>query len=199
MTRRVADRYRGAVSRWEPGAAERLQAAAIELFVEQGFADTTVPQITARSGLTTRTFFRHFPDKREVLFAGEDELPEVVARVFAEADPALTPMEVIITGLSGVVASRLDGQHAYFRIRRAIISSDGGLQERELHKLARIVHAGTTGFRRRGLGPLQAAVAAQLAVTVFDIALHQWLDGNGKQPFVYSVTRTAQALAEVTR
>jgi len=61
----------------------------MELFTEQGFAETTVPQITARAGLTTRTFFRHFTDKREVLFAGEEELPVLVARLAAEAPSAL--------------------------------------------------------------------------------------------------------------
>ena len=68
------------MSRWEPDAAARLHAAAVDLFLEQGFAATTVPQITDRAGLTTRSFFRYYVDKREVLFAGEDELPAVVTQ-----------------------------------------------------------------------------------------------------------------------
>src|SRR5690242_7285084 len=97
------------MSRWERGAAQRLREAALELFVEHGFTAVTVPQITARAGLTTRTFFRHFADKREVLFAGEDALPGVVAQAFAAAAPELTPMEVIVTSLCDVFAPRFDG------------------------------------------------------------------------------------------
>ena len=60
------------MGRWEPDARDRLERAALELFVEHGFDPVTVPEITARAGLTTRTFFRHFADKREVLFADAD-------------------------------------------------------------------------------------------------------------------------------
>lgn len=81
-------------SRWQPNARERLERAAVELFLEQGFAETTVPQITARAGLTTRTFFRHFADKREVLFAVEEEIPGLVARLVAEAPASFWPDEV---------------------------------------------------------------------------------------------------------
>src|SRR4051812_29486114 len=97
------------MSRWESGAAERLHAAALELALEHGFAAITVPQITARAGLTTRTFFRHFADKREVLFTGEDAVPAVMTQAFAEAAPDLTPMQVIVQGLRDVVAPRFDG------------------------------------------------------------------------------------------
>ena len=186
------------MGRWEPAAADRLQRAALELFLEQGYADTTVPQITARAGLTTRTFFRHFPDKREVLFAGESELPGVVARLFAESDPTLSPLEVIVDGLCGVVASRLEGQRDYFQARRAVIQSDSGLRERELHKLSLLARAGETGFRERGLSPLHAAVAARLAVTVFDLALQRWLDSDTGLHFAAAVTQTAAALTDLT-
>jgi len=80
------------MGRWQPGARERLERAALELFLEQGFAETTVLRITARAGLTTRTFFRHFVDKREVLFAGEEEMPALVERLMAEAPATLGPM-----------------------------------------------------------------------------------------------------------
>ena len=87
MTRNV-NRYSRVMGRWQPGARDRLEAAALELFLEQGFAATTVPQITARAGLTTRTFFRHFADKREVLFAREAEMPALAEKINEVLDKA---------------------------------------------------------------------------------------------------------------
>src|SRR5580692_4264648 len=97
------------MSRWQPDARERLERAALQLFTEQGFAATTVPQITARAGLTTRTFFRHFADKREVIFGG-DEIPALATRLMAEAPPSLTPMTLIIRGLRTVAETRFEGR-----------------------------------------------------------------------------------------
>jgi len=181
------------MARWAPDAAERLREAAMELFVEHGFADATVPQITARAGLTTRTFFRHYADKREVLFAGEDELPEVVARVFAQAPAGLTPIQVVTHGLQTVVAPRLEAQRAYFRARRDIVNSDTGLQEREAHKLASLARSATTCFLDRGLTPLQAGIAAALAVAIYDTAFTIWLDDHDT-PFPKAVTTAADTL-----
>jgi len=139
--------------------AGRLQTAAVELFVDQGFAATTVPQIAARAGLSTRTFFRHYADKRDVLFAGEEELPEVVAQVFAHAAPDLGPLDVVVHGLQTVVAPRLQAHHAELRIRRDIVRSDAALLERDASKLASLGRAATAGFADRGLSPLHAGTA----------------------------------------
>ncbi|WP_067499291.1 TetR/AcrR family transcriptional regulator, partial [Actinoplanes sp. TFC3] len=135
------------MSRWEPNARDRLEQAALQLFREQGFADTTVPQITARAGLTTRTFFRHFADKREVLFAGEEELPALVASMMAEAPAELDPMTLIVQGLAGVVRSRFEGRRDYLRVRRSVVRTDAGLVERELRKLSDLADAVELGFR----------------------------------------------------
>ncbi len=163
------------MTRWEPGAAGRLHAAALELFLEHGFSATTVPQIAARAGLTTRSFFRYFADKREVLFAGEDELPGVVEQIFNEADPSLSPLEVIHIGLATVVVPRLEQFRGELLIRRSIIESDEGLRERELRKLAILGTAGTAAFIRRGLSPLEANLAGRLAVSVYDATIDVWL------------------------
>jgi AcrR family transcriptional regulator len=96
------------MSRWEPNARDRLERAAVELFIDQGFAETTVPQITARAGLTTRTFFRHFADKRAVLFARDEELPALVARLAADAPASLSPMRVIAHALETVSLGRAE-------------------------------------------------------------------------------------------
>ncbi|MFB9466696.1 TetR family transcriptional regulator [Streptomyces cinereospinus] len=185
------------MARWEPGAAQRLQQAAMELFAERGFSNTTIPDITSRAGLTTRTFFRHYNDKREILFVGENELPEVVSRLFAQAPVEFAPIDVIVHGLQTVVASRLETQRAALRARREIINSDAGLQEREAHKLACLARAGTTGFAARGLTPPQAAIAASLAVTVYDVAFNQWLDTDDPTSFADAVTSAAATLKTV--
>ncbi len=186
------------MGRWAPDAPQRLQAAAMTLFAERGFADTTVPEITARAGLTTRSFFRHYADKREVLFAGEDELPEVVARMFAHATADLTPIEVVLRGLRDVVAPRFENQRAYFRARRDIINTEAALQEREAHKLALLARSAAIGFAERGLTPLQAGLAAALAVNLYDAAFKLWLD-DATTTFTEAATMAVDALNDIYR
>ena len=184
------------MSRWQPNARDRLERAAVELFIEQGFAETTVPQITARAGLTTRTFFRHFADKREVLLAVDAELPALVARLAADAPASLSPMRVITHGLTAA-ATRLEDQRAYLRTRRAVIQTDEGLRERELRKLATLSDAINQALRNRGVDELTAVLAAQLAVTVFGIAITRWLDQDGEQLLSELVHDTLRALRSV--
>ena len=183
--------------RWQPDARGRLARAAIELFTEQGFAETTVPQIAARAGLTTRTFFRHFADKREVLFAGDDELPALVARLVVDAPATLGPMLVIAHGLETIAATWFDGQFAYMRLGRAVIQADDGLRERELRKLAGLSEAIGRGFRERGLDELTALIAAHLAVSVFDITISRWLDHAEEQSLAELARDTLLALQAV--
>ena len=186
------------MSRWEPGAGERLERAALELFTELGFAETTVPQITARAGLTTRTFFRHFNDKREVLFAVERGLPALVATLMAQAPPHLGPVELTAWGLGEVATTRFVGQHDYLKLRRAVIRSDDGLQERELHKLSVLADAVEQGFHRRGLNGLLATLAARLAVSVFDVSVNRWLDHDDERPLTDLLAETLDTLRSLT-
>ena len=175
-----------------------MEHAAIELFVEQGFAETTVPQITARAGLTTRTFFRHFADKREALFAVEEELPALVARLMADAPASLGPMGVIAWGLETVAATRFEGLLGYLRTRDAIIQSDEGLRERELRKLSVLSEAIRVGFLNRGVDELTSTLAAQVAVTVFDVAMGRWLDPKNQRDLAELIRETLGALRSVT-
>ncbi len=163
------------MSRWQPDARERLERAAIELFLEQGFAETTVPEITARAGLTTRTFFRHFTDKREVIFA-DSEIPDFATRLIAEAPESLDPMTLILEGLREVTAARFEGRRADIRVRRDIIRSDAGLQERDLRKRARLSAAIRAGLAGRGVDPVAAALLAETCVTLLFVSLEEWLD-----------------------
>ena len=174
MTRRVIT-YTGAVSRWQPDARERLERAALELFAEQGFAATTVPEITARAGLTTRTFFRYFADKREVIFGGA-EIPDLATRLIADAPPSLDPVTLVFGGLQTVAETRFEGRRTELRQRRAIIRSDEGLRERDLRKRADLGEAIRAGFVSRGVAAVTAALLAEITMTVLFVALDEWID-----------------------
>src|ERR1700744_3611774 len=162
------------MSRWQPGAQQRLKRAALELFAEQGFAATTVPEITARAGLTTRTVFRHFADKREVLFGG-DEIPTLAEGLMAGAPPSLAPVTGVVEALQNVAEPGFEPQREEIRAQQAIIRSDEGLRERDLHKRAAISDAVRTGFVRRGLPRAQAALLAELSLGLLYVSMDEWL------------------------
>jgi AcrR family transcriptional regulator len=163
------------MGRWSPDARGRLERAAFELFAEQGFAATTVPEITARAGLTTRTFFRHFADKREVFFAG-DEIPELASRALAAAPPGLDPVVLLEQGLRQVAADRFDGRREEVRLRRDLVDADPSLRERDAQKRADLVAVLAPGLRARGVDALEAALLAELTVVVLHVAMQAWLD-----------------------
>ncbi|HEY2240131.1 MAG TPA: helix-turn-helix domain-containing protein [Streptosporangiaceae bacterium] len=181
------------MGRWRPDARERLRQAAAELFAEQGFAATTVPEITARAGLTTRTFFRHFADKREVIFGGE-EIPALATRLIADAPASLDPAAVIIAGLRTVAETRFEGRREEVRLNRTIIRSDPGLGERDLRKRADLAAAMRDGFVGRGVTPSTAALLAESTVTVMFVALDEWLDQDGDRPLFEIMLGTLEEL-----
>lgn len=183
------------MGRWEPDARDRLERAALELFLERGFDGTTVPQIAARAGLTTRTFFRHFVDKREVLFSGEDEIPALAAGLVIRAPADLEPMDVIRWGLPTMTALFQD-RADHLRSRRRVIDGNDALREREYRKLASLSDSISSGFRVRGVDDLHAVVAAETAVIVFKVALRRWLDTDGDLTAV--VGETLHVLTTVT-
>jgi len=168
------------MSRWQPDTRERLERAALDLFTEHGFAETTVPQITARAGLTTRTFFRHFADKREVLFANESDVAALASRMIAEAPADHTPMQIIAGNLEAVAAAQFAGGVDLFMERKAVIRSDEALQEREMHKVSGLSQAMHDGFVARGVDELTAALTAQVTVAVFGTAIGRWLSAGGE-------------------
>ncbi|GLY06525.1 MULTISPECIES: TetR/AcrR family transcriptional regulator [Actinoplanes] len=180
------------MSRWQPDAPDRLRQAALELFAEQGFAATTVPQITERAGLTTRTFFRHYADKREVLFAGENEMPAMAGAMIAAAPPGADPLTLIVGALRTVAQTRFEGRRAELLRRRDIVRSDPGLGERDLRKRAAISEAVSTGFQDRGMPAMTAALLAETSVTLLYVSIQQWLDQDGDRPLT---TFTDEALA----
>jgi len=186
------------MGRWPEGARTRLEAAALALFVEQGFAETTVPQIAARAGLTTRTFFRHFADKREVLFAYQAELPDVVRQAMAAAPQSAGPMEVIAVGLQTIAETKFDGRRDYLLAHQAVIDSDAGLRERGLRKMSILTDAIGRGFRERGLDDLAATLAAHTAVTVLSVALDRWFGAVEETSLSVHVCDTLAAWKSLT-
>ncbi|RFA18993.1 TetR/AcrR family transcriptional regulator [Subtercola boreus] len=185
------------MSRWEPNARDRLERAALELFDEQGFAETTVPQITARAGLTTRTFFRHFSDKREVLFGGEVDVPSLAARMITEAPAFLTPLQIIAGGFDAVAAAQFTGGMERFVARKKIIEQDAGLRERELQKQAALSDAIQQSFRDRGVDDLTAALVAHTTVTVFSVSIGRWMSLGGETPLPDLLRETLDSLRSI--
>ncbi|MEU4254437.1 TetR family transcriptional regulator [Amycolatopsis sp. NPDC026612] len=165
--------------RWQPGAPERLQKAALELFATRGFEQTTAAEIAEAVGLTERTFFRHFSDKREVLFQGQQVLVQAFLDGVAAAPPESSPLEVVASGLRSATSLFVDERRAHSRARQSVIDRNPGLQERERHKMTTLATTVADALRARGVDELAATLAAESGVTVFGIAFTQWLrDGE---------------------
>jgi AcrR family transcriptional regulator len=163
------------MSRWKPDAAGRLMTAAIALFGEQGYDETTVAEIAERAGLTKRTFFRYFADKREVLFSGSQHLEHLWLEAVAGAPAGADPLTAATAGFDPV-AEMFTERHEYARIRAQIITSNPELQERELIKLQTLAGAIKTALTGRGVSESAAILAAQTAVTVFHVAFARWVE-----------------------
>jgi AcrR family transcriptional regulator len=161
--------------RWEPGTPERLQRAALELYAARGFEETTAAEIAQSVGLTERTFFRHFSDKREVLFHGQQLFAQAFLDGVDAAPPAAAPIEVVAAALHSATAFFPDERRPYSRTRQSVIDRNPALQERELHKLAGLATTLAEALRARGVADQAATLAAELGVTVFGIAFTQWI------------------------
>jgi AcrR family transcriptional regulator len=166
------------MARWEPGARERLQAAALELFASRGFEQTTAAEIAESVGLTERTFFRHFSDKREVLFYGQEQFLQAFIDVARAAPPDAAPLEVIGSALHGAASLFPDDRRPYARMRQSVIDQNPALRERELHKLAGLATTVAEALHARGVGEPAATLAAESGATVFGIAFAQWIREN---------------------
>src|ERR1700756_1778378 len=145
------------MGRWEPNARGRLEQAALELYTERGFDQTTVAEIAARAGLTERTFFRYFADKREVLFWGEGALHELFVHAVTGAPDSAAPLDAIAAGLGGAAGLFRD-RRDQARQRRAVIAANKELQERELMKLASLAAGMADALRRRGVSEPTASL-----------------------------------------
>ncbi|MEU8687785.1 helix-turn-helix domain-containing protein [Streptomyces sp. NPDC048665] len=162
------------MGRWEPDARGRLAKAALELYGERGYEQTTVAEIAKRAGLTERTFFRHYADKREVLFAGAVELENLFVTAVADAPGSAAPLDAVARGLYATAELFTDRREFACR-RQAVIMGNAELHERELIKLASLSAALGDTLRRRGVAEPTASLAAEAGVAVFKVAFERWI------------------------
>ncbi|GAB2707437.1 TetR/AcrR family transcriptional regulator [Kitasatospora kifunensis] len=185
------------MGRWEPNARGRLEQAALELYVERGYAQTTVAEIAARAGLTERTFFRHFADKREVLFGGAGTLQELMTGAVADAPEPASPIDAVAAALQTAGAMFQERREAVLR-RQSVIAANPELQERELIKLATLGSALAEALRRRGVTDPAASLAAESGVAVLRIAFEQWIGDTGQAELPQLMRASLEELRALT-
>lgn len=162
------------MARWQPNPRERLTRAALDLFTERGYDNTTVIDIAQRAGLGKTTFFRHFQDKREVLFGG-GTVADLLAASVAEAPPTATPLEAVDRALSALGREVFTAErHDFVSRRQAVIDAHPELQEREALKGLALTDAMATALRARGVPDLTARTAAELGSLASKIAFDHW-------------------------
>jgi AcrR family transcriptional regulator len=169
------------MGRWEPNARERLVHAAVDLFSEQGYDATTVSQIAERAGgLTKTTFFRHFPDKREVLFAaGQEVHSRLLADAIAAAPDPATPLQAVAAALDALTATFTDDRREFSARLQAVIAGCAELRERAAAKHAALAGAMAEALGKRGVPEPSASLAAELGARAFYRAFDQWADPAG--------------------
>lgn len=185
--------YTEGVGRWQPNARGRLEKAALDLFAERGYESTTVAEIAERAGLTERTFFRYFVDKREVLFSGSRGLSEAVAASIEQASPASPPIDVAVEALADAAAF-LQERRAFACQRQSVVALSPELRERELIKLAGIAAMLADALRGRGVPDPNATLTADAAVAAFKSAVSRWAERGGREPLPDLVRAAADEL-----
>lgn len=185
------------MGRWEPNARGRLEQAALELYVERGFDQTTVAEIATRAGLTERTFFRHFADKREVLFAGAHLLQEFLVSAVAGCPGSAAPIDAIAVALEAV-GVLFEERRDSVRQRQDVIAANPELQERELIKLASLAAAMAEALRGRGITDPAAGLAAEAGIAVFRIGFERWIDDTDQRDLSHHIRNSLDELKAVT-
>jgi AcrR family transcriptional regulator len=186
------------MARWEPDARGRLEKAAMELFQERGYVQTTVEEIAARAGLTERTFFRYFVDKREVLFSGSKELEKGIVDGIESAPRKASPLEAVVAALEVAGAKLQDRRDIrYVRARYALVTQHAEIQERELIKLASLALAVTQALHARGVAEPAARLAAEVGIAVFKIGFERWVNEKRPREFAAHIRTAADALKAV--
>jgi AcrR family transcriptional regulator len=177
VARDVSDchQYDRRMGRWEPNTRSRLEEAALMLYVERGFEQTTVAEIAREAGITERTFFRHYADKREVLFGGSAALQDLFVTTVVGAPASATPIEAITLALQAV-GELMNGWRPRSRQRQKVIAANAELQERELLKLASLAAAIAGALRERGVREPAASLTAEAGIAVFKVAFGRWVE-----------------------
>ncbi len=189
--------YDLSMGRWEPDARGRLEQAALALYGERGFEQTTVAEIANRAGLTERTFFRYFADKREVLFAGAGALQDLLVSTLASTPDSAAPIDAVAAALEAAGAL-LQERREYARQRQAVIAANAELRERELIKLATLAAALAGALRGRGVPEPAASLAAEAGIAVFRIAFERWISQPSRPDLPQLIRESLDELRAVT-
>jgi AcrR family transcriptional regulator len=186
------------VARWQPDALGRLEKAAMELFQERGYARTTVGDIAERAGLTERTFFRYFVDKREVLFSGSKNLERTIVDAVASAPKDEAPLDVVVRAFeSAGAALQALRELAHVRARYAIVVEHAEVRERELIKMASLAAAVTKALHARGVPEPGASLVAETGITVFKVGFERWVSAKKPGELAAHIRAAAEALQAV--
>ncbi len=186
------------MGRWAPDARGRLERAALELYGEHGFESTTVAEIAERAGLTERTFFRYFADKREVLFWGAGALQEFLVSRVDGAPASLSPIEVITVALGEAADEIFQERREFARQRQAVVAANPELQERELRKLSSLASALSDALRKRGVGDPASSLAAEAGIAVFKVAFEIWIHDGGQRTLSETIRASMDELRLAT-
>lgn len=186
------------MGRWEPDAESRFRAAAIELFGEIGYEQTTVAAIAKRAGLTARTFFRYFADKREVLFNGSEHLQQTMVDAMTQVPATASAIGAIAAALTSAGVFFTDERRPFARIRSTVIAANMDLRERELIKMATLSVSLAQALRERGIGEPDASLVAEAGVAVFRVAFMQWVGESEQRDFVGIVMESLERLKLLT-
>lgn len=181
------------MGRWEPDSRGRLHEAALALYAERGFDQTTAAEIAAQAGLTERTFFRHFADKREVLFGESALLRERILAGVIGAPPGAGPLDAVAAGLAAAGALLGATRRDLAAQRQTVIAANPELHERELAKLADFALVIGSALRDRGVPEPTATLAAESGMTVLRVAFHRWASDGSDGPDLETLMRDAMA------
>jgi len=180
--------------RWEPDARERLVVAALHLFNEQGYDETTVAQIVERAGLARSTFFRHFPDKRDVLAAGQETLSRLLTDGIASAPPDASPLDAMAAGLVGAAGAMTPVSREIGPQLQAVIAASAELQQRDQLKRVGLAAAAADALRTRGVDRRTADLAAELGMLAFKEAYATWVAADDERDFGALATAALEQL-----
>jgi len=186
------------MGRWQPDASGRLQQAALELFSERGFDATTVAEIAERAGLTKRTFFRYFADKREVLFAGSQIFVQVVLDGIAEQDESIAPLDAVAAGFKASATAIFEERRDAASRRQRIIDANPELEEREMIKRSSLAESIAVALRERGVGEPAAALVSWAGVSIFWVSFARWTDAANRTPLVELIDDGLEQLRAAT-
>jgi AcrR family transcriptional regulator len=168
----------------------------LELFVEIGYEQTTVADIAERAGLTARTFFRYFPDKREVLFQGAEGLEQTMVDALRQTPEGASPMSAIAAAI-GAAGGYFGDIQTFARRRRDVIAMNAELRERELTKLAKLSASLAEALAHRGVDVVEARLAAETGTAVFRLAFELWLADGEPRRFDAIVSDLLSRLAQL--